>query len=136
MEAQITTGSTIEAIVRNFKKDSAVRKTVEYYEERLKRMDKAWLDFETTDHKIRCLEQVPLNHEYFVNNYYDKISELVAKYKEIFEAALISPSTEAPREEGQQELSKHYNASKATTTIISAIRRLLQLYPQYGDKMS
>lgn len=83
MKAQLSTGKIIESIIRNYKKDSAVRKTVGYYEERLKKLDTAWSEFEATDNKIRCLEPIPLDHEYFSNNYYNNISELVIQFKDL-----------------------------------------------------
>lgn len=122
MKAQLSTGKIIESIIRNYKKDSAVRKTVGYYEERLKKLDTAWSEFEATDNKIRCLEPIPLDHEYFSNNYYNNISELVIQFKELFETALMGLSKEVPRESAQPQPS-NYNASKATNNIESDIKQ-------------
>lgn len=93
--SQRTTGEQIQSIIRNVKKDPASRKTIQYYEERLRRLDIAWSDFETTDNKIRCLENQPSDHKYFTEKYYDNISELTLKYREMFESAMMKSSNES-----------------------------------------
>lgn len=100
--AQHTTGEVIQNIIRNFKKDPTSRKTWRYYEERLKRLDAAWAEFEIGDNKIRCLEQPPLDHEYFTEGYYDKISNLTTSYREIFEAAMMEAPKASSRDTDQQ----------------------------------
>ena len=88
-ESQRETGDIIQGIIKNYKKDSQSKKTLEYYKERLRRLNSAWADFEITDNKIRCLENPPLDHNYFVSNYYTDIAALVEKYRQELESAML-----------------------------------------------
>lgn len=88
-QSQRETGDIIQGIIKNYKKDSQSRKTLEYYKERLRRLNSAWADFEITDNKIRCLENPPLDHDYFVSNYYTDIAALVEKYRQELESAMM-----------------------------------------------
>lgn len=83
-------GERIEAIVRNFKKDPASRKASgSYFQERLKRLEDEWSQFEIIDTQIRTLENPPLDHNYFADDYYNAIMDVVHQYKEIFETSLL-----------------------------------------------
>ena len=65
---------------------------MQYYEERIKKLDAALAEFENTDNKIRCLEELQLDHKYFIENYYQKIEELVTQYRERFESGINETS--------------------------------------------
>lgn len=114
--SQKTTGDLIEGIIRNVKKDSASRKTVQYYEERLRRLDMAWSDFETTDSKIRCLENQSTDHKYFTEKYYDKISELTFKYRDNFETAMMETSNGPAAETNQHHAADKKTGNNTNTT--------------------
>lgn len=126
-DAQRTTGEVIESIIRNFKKDSSSRKTISYYEERLRRLDAAWVEFEATDNKIRCLQSVPLDHKYFTDGYYDQISQLTTKYREIFQASMESTPSDTNQQNTIDKTTSSITDNTAALPTInsttSAIRR-------------
>lgn len=128
--AQQETGERIETIIRNIKKDSVSRKTTEYYKERITRLDSAWAEFETTDNKIRCLENYPKDHKYFTEKYYNNISDLATKYRELLESAMMEHSKKVAADTNQTSTADRHSAVKTnsgTTTSSSstnaAIRR-------------
>lgn len=87
---QKVTGERIETIIRNYKKDPLSRKdSVNYFKERLRRLDEEWSEFEVTDNKIRLLEELPLSHKYFSENYYQAIMDIVNQYREVFEQSML-----------------------------------------------
>lgn len=78
-------GSEIQKIITNFKKDSADRKkTAIYFQERLRRLHESWKQFQETDTKIREMCQNPMEHEYFLEDYYKSIEVLAIDYIKIF----------------------------------------------------
>lgn len=91
--SQRQTGEAIEAIIRNIKKDPSERKNVNYYRERLRRLNSAWSDFEKIDTEIRCLEEPAVGHDYYVSGYYNKMSDLTEKYQEMLESELMNATT-------------------------------------------
>lgn len=95
VEIQKNTGKRIEQIIRNFKKDPASRKDTTYLTERLRRLEEEWLQFEAIDTKIRTLENLKLEHDYFQNDYYQSTSDAVQEYKEIIERLMVVSSQNA-----------------------------------------
>lgn len=86
LDLQNQTGETIQTIVRNFKKDTADRKgKAGYFEERLRRLQESWNQFQETDSKIRDVCEEPMKLEYFSNDYYEKIKRVASEYIELFE---------------------------------------------------
>lgn len=81
---QLSLGSEIQRIITNYKKDSQSRKTKKYYEERLRQLETTGSEFESTDNQIRLLKEPPVNHEYFVKDYYSEITALLQQYMEHF----------------------------------------------------
>ncbi|XP_073820558.1 uncharacterized protein [Musca autumnalis] len=95
VDAQRATGDRIETIIRNAKKEPISKRTTSFFKDRLTKLDAAWAEFEITDSKIQCLENYPKDHKYFTEKYYQQVSELTMKYRELFESAMLEPSKES-----------------------------------------
>ena len=85
---QNQTGEEIQKIVRNYKKDSADRKTLKYYQERLQNLIQAWDEFEEGDNKLRIHAEVDRDDIYFTSEYYEKIRVLVETHHTLFESEI------------------------------------------------
>ena len=109
LDSLLKTGDSIQAIIRNFKKDSAERKTnAGYFEERIRRLKEAWSQFEDQDSKLRLLDdaqRLRTEHEYFTDDCYSKIDELTTSYMKIFttEAKRLIASSESKQRPPEKE---------------------------------
>ena len=139
---QLPQWNSLQRLARNWKgKETSSTKTMQYYEERIKKLDAALAEFENTDNKIRCLEELQLDHKYFTENYYQKIEELVTQYRQIFELG-INETSKTPtcinktRVKRLLHLQKQPLTCTSTnaiigryTVVISSLRRLLDTDP-------
>lgn len=90
LQAQQVNGESIQTIIRNFKKDSADRKTTAgYFEERLRRLQESWHKFQEVDSQLRDKCKAPMTLEYFAEGYYDKISTLTSEYMQLFNEGVV-----------------------------------------------
>lgn len=82
LDEQHALGEHIQALIRNFKKDSDKRKTKPvYYTERLANLDGLWSNFAIRDSKIQtALKGEVIDHDYFRNNYFIEMKNLVNRY--------------------------------------------------------
>lgn len=87
---QAEIGQTIQQIISNYKKDSADRKNLAYYQERLRRLEEQWIEFDANDTKIRDLHRTTVDHEYFQKDYYQEIMKLYKEYRTHFEMQIQS----------------------------------------------
>ena len=71
-KAQRATGELRESIIVNFKKYPSSRNSIHYYEERIRRLD----------YDVLRSSRPQIFHQ----NYYQKIEELVTKYRGVFES--------------------------------------------------
>ncbi|XP_041674435.1 uncharacterized protein LOC121530130 [Drosophila eugracilis] len=73
-------------VIRNYKKDSVDRKTkLAYYRERLLTLESLWDKFNSGDNEINnFLKGVTLEHNYFNNELFKKMKQLVKDYKTEF----------------------------------------------------
>ncbi|KAH9636833.1 hypothetical protein HF086_017076 [Spodoptera exigua] len=81
LEHQSVLTKEIEKININFRKDSASRKTPEYYINRLTTLDKLWKEFE--DNHMKLLECEDHQYEYFSKNIYGYMKHYYVKTKEM-----------------------------------------------------
>lgn len=71
----------IRSIYNNFKKDGAARKlTVEYHDERLKKLENNWTAFEFNDTRLSLLQQDKTGN-YYENQVYDKLKAIYMEAK-------------------------------------------------------
>lgn len=116
-------GERIETIIRNFKKDSATRKSsLEYFQERLRRLDGEWAEFESNDNKIRMMENIQLDHKYFADDYYNAIMKAVLQYKDIFESSMLKMPQSSAKPQGSLS-QQNQTASADTDKLLKLIRR-------------
>ncbi|XP_063836816.1 uncharacterized protein LOC135085961 [Ostrinia nubilalis] len=88
----------IKKVERNFNKDSAIRKTRKYLDERLDTLDKLWAEFQGNDHKLSSYEND--KDPYFVEDqyrqartYFDSVRNKISSFPPASEtAASISPA--------------------------------------------
>lgn len=100
----------VSKLLINFKKDGAERKTAEYCQQRLERLETLWLSFKSNHQK---LERIGVSDDaYFVRNEYDNMREVyntakdviqriyeekVRKEKAVAGGAALGPSSEESR---------------------------------------
>jgi len=79
LTGQFSIGEQIQNVIRNYKKDSVDRKTKPaYYRERLLTLESLWHTFNSGDNKINnFLKGVKLEHDYFSNEFLNKMKQLV-----------------------------------------------------------
>lgn len=113
-KTQAEIGQTIQKIISNYKKDSADRKNLAYYQERLRRLDEQWNLFDTNDTNIRDLHKTALDHDYFQKDYYQEIMKLYKEYRSHFEEEiqLLVPST-SQKDKTTPHLEQKNDASEA-----------------------
>ncbi|XP_073821407.1 uncharacterized protein [Musca autumnalis] len=127
VDAQRATGDRIETVIRNAKKEPISKRTTSFYKDRLTKLDAAWAEFEITDSKIQCLENYPKDHKYFTEKYYQQVSELTMKYRELFESAMLEPSKEsettADKPPAKKSTINNGGSIASVSSTNSAIRR-------------
>lgn len=103
---QSNIGANIKGIVTNYIKDPADRKTLAYYQQRLRRLNDAWDAFETTDNQIRTKYGDQRDHPYFVQDYYDAVRRIYEEYSKIFQEKLAEIAESTRNESGNDAAGK------------------------------
>lgn len=73
LENQTSLLESIKQIERNFNKDSASRKTREYLDDRLNKLDRLWAEFRYNNEKLAIYEDI--KYPYFAQNQFQKTKE-------------------------------------------------------------
>jgi len=86
LTGHLSIGEQIQNVIRNYKKDSANRKIKPaYYREHLLTLESLWDKFNSGDNQIsNFLKAVTLEHDYFNNEFFIIIKQLVKDYKTEF----------------------------------------------------
>lgn len=116
---QRTVGDSIQQIISNYNKDSAARKNLKYYEDRLQRLEEQWAIFDKNDSSIRSLSDVQVGHSYFKQEYYAAISSIYERYRRQFEEKIEVLKAEqdndpSPNEKSNPELSENPGSSRVS----------------------
>lgn len=146
VDEQRQTGERIETIIRNYKKDSPSRKeSVDYLQERLRRLTEQWSIFETNDNKIRSLENLPMDHRYFTEDYYTSLLKVVEQYRNILENSILQVKANTitatnPQQKLQQQANCTEKLPLETGQLVKLIRRqaamMASLERLLGDEFS
>lgn len=117
MQSQSDLVESVKQIERNFNKDSASRKTREYLDERLNKLDKIWAQFKITHDKILAVYH-DADDPYFSGNQFEKAQ----KYVESVRNKIISFSLSKITDRSGESLSnvddnKSPGPSRTTQTL-------------------
>ncbi|XP_060665231.1 uncharacterized protein LOC132797510 [Drosophila nasuta] len=90
LDRQLITGEEIQNVIRNYKKDSPERKLQhDYFQKRIEKLVKLWETFSKEDLNIKSkTEGAKIEHNYFKNEYFNQIRDLVVSYKGEFNKQL------------------------------------------------
>ncbi|KMZ08920.1 uncharacterized protein LOC27206713 [Drosophila simulans] len=79
---QMRLGEEIQSLIRNYKKDSAQRKSkLGYFEGRLCKLQLLWNAFNDGEKTIKTRnEKTQMEHTYFKSNFFEKIMTLIVSY--------------------------------------------------------
>lgn len=124
-------GTEIEALIKNYNKDSSDRKTFSYFEKRLNQMKALMTEFNANDEWLQGQEEQLKSADYFKGNYNTQISNLADQYINIFKNASTQQSKGGS--DKNSEITKSNNTSNSIASLIrrqsamiSSLRWLIQ----------
>lgn len=103
----------IKSINTNFRKDPALRKTPEYFKQRLTSLEKYWEQFFVNNNKL--VQQEDRSDEYFTRGVFEKVKELYLSTKTMIIS--YEEKLRALREQGSEEQFVDAGASTAQADI-------------------
>ncbi|KAG7294771.1 hypothetical protein JYU34_022861, partial [Plutella xylostella] len=103
----------IKSINTNFRKDPALRKTPEYFKQRLTSLEKYWEQFFVNNNKL--VQQEDRSDEYFTRGVFEKVKDLYLSTKTMIIS--YEEKLRALREQGGEEQFVDAGASTAQADI-------------------
>ncbi|XP_037038490.1 uncharacterized protein LOC119076010 [Bradysia coprophila] len=97
LEQQKSIGEGMQEILKISNRQKVTRQTLPAVMKRLGALDKDWLLFKANDLKLKGNADMPHDHEYFMDNYYDTIATLVVSITEAISASVADVTGVNPR---------------------------------------